>query len=197
MGDEEFSTVVPSVVAAALARDPPIGLREDFGGGGGAGGGCGGHSNNNPGGGVGDVAIDSLLDDMLGAICSPQSWIPDSFSEQCMSCEKGFGFMTRRHHCRHCGRLICKQCQREMQGITAWAEPPQLTQGGGGRGGDGDMYRSSVADFQGGGRSSMAGGGGRGGFDSSLADPVKVCRQCAAAHYRSTLHRPQQPKIGY
>ena len=60
----------------------------------------------------------------LQSICAPQSWIPDAFADNCMSCDKQFGFLTRRHHCRHCGRLICKPCQREMTGMTEWSCPP-------------------------------------------------------------------------
>ena len=27
-----------------------------------------------------------------------------------MDCAKGFGLKTRRHHCRKCGRVLCKAC---------------------------------------------------------------------------------------
>ncbi len=113
-----------------------------------------------------------------------------------MSCEKAFGFLTRRHHCRHCGRVICKQCQRDMQGMTAWAQADPLT---GAQAGDSDPRRSipNAIGF-GDGRllrrlSSAASGGGGGGARAGLydgrAETIKVCRQCASAHYRRTMRR--------
>jgi hypothetical protein len=196
--------VIPSAVAAQLAADPPLGLVDPAGGGtmvgevngvtvygGNTSGGTGGNSGFPEG-----LAIDSLLDDMLQSICAPQSWVPDHLFDNCMSCDKPFSFLTRRHHCRHCGRLVCKQCQREMQGMTAWA----VDSPGGGDGDEGGG-RFSIAPGGGGGgggRSSVSGGGflnrrqsqgNRSGYDDSIADIIKVCRQCAAAHYRATLRR--------
>ena len=37
-------------------------------------------------------------------------WVPDSASDKCMMCGKPFGTLTRRHHCRQCGRLLCGDC---------------------------------------------------------------------------------------
>jgi len=189
---EGVEATIPSAVAAQLAADPPMGL-VDVGGGGGVGevggvtvyGGGGAQHTGFPEG----IAIDSLLDDMLGSICAPQSWVPDNMFDACMSCDKPFGFLTRRHHCRHCGRLVCKQCQREMQGMTAWAssDPDAGTDQAG---------RFSVVDPNqgggGGGRNSIGGMLGRrtsvgNRYDDSIADTIKVCRQCAAAHYRATM----------
>ena len=88
--------------------------------------------------------------------------------ENCMSCDKTFGFLTRKHHCRHCGRLVCKQCQREMQGMTAWA----VADGEGG----GTDDRASIAPGSGGGRASIGGGGvmrrnsTNAKYDDSIAD---------------------------
>ncbi|XP_069691119.1 zinc finger FYVE domain-containing protein 21-like isoform X2 [Periplaneta americana] len=42
-------------------------------------------------------------------LCEPQ-WIPDSESTNCTECNAKFDFLTRRHHCRRCGRIYCGSC---------------------------------------------------------------------------------------
>ncbi|CAK4641044.1 hypothetical protein LEN26_017127 [Aphanomyces euteiches] len=38
-------------------------------------------------------------------------WVPNDFSDDCMDCGKTFGFpQPRRHHCRVCGKLFCRDC---------------------------------------------------------------------------------------
>lgn len=42
---------------------------------------------------------------------SPIDWDSNNASTSCILCEKTFGtFKNRRHHCRHCGRLVCEKC---------------------------------------------------------------------------------------
>jgi hypothetical protein len=48
-------------------------------------------------------------------------WVPDSASGACRLCEKEFSCWTRRHHCRHCGELLCADCSR-CQGRGARGE---------------------------------------------------------------------------
>ena len=31
----------------------------------------------------------------------------------CSTCSKGFNVLKRRHHCRHCGRVICGSCGKQ------------------------------------------------------------------------------------
>ena len=40
-------------------------------------------------------------------------YIPDDYSDRCQECDCKFTFTNRKHHCRRCGRLLCKSC-------TAW-----------------------------------------------------------------------------
>ena len=40
----------------------------------------------------------------------------------CGACSSGFGFLTRRHHCRQCGRIFCGRCSEQkwpVAGITS------------------------------------------------------------------------------
>nr|KAI8739629.1 FYVE; RhoGEF and PH domain-containing protein 5-like isoform X2 [Biomphalaria glabrata] len=37
-------------------------------------------------------------------------WIPDDAATMCMLCQSTFNMVRRRHHCRSCGKLICKSC---------------------------------------------------------------------------------------
>lgn len=41
-------------------------------------------------------------------------WQPDSARGNCSKCAAEFGLFNRRHHCRHCGLLMCKSCVPEM-----------------------------------------------------------------------------------
>jgi hypothetical protein len=37
-------------------------------------------------------------------------WILDEDIQSCMECQVEFNFLTRRHHCRACGNIICSNC---------------------------------------------------------------------------------------
>lgn len=39
-----------------------------------------------------------------------QMWTPDDAVSECHRCHVEFGWVTRRHHCRACGRIFCFQC---------------------------------------------------------------------------------------
>ncbi|XP_043553461.1 zinc finger FYVE domain-containing protein 21 isoform X3 [Chiloscyllium plagiosum] len=50
-----------------------------------------------------------------GAFNSPFSldepqWVPDKECPRCMQCEAKFDFLTRKHHCRRCGKCFCDKC---------------------------------------------------------------------------------------
>ncbi|XP_027021621.2 zinc finger FYVE domain-containing protein 21 isoform X1 [Tachysurus fulvidraco] len=50
-----------------------------------------------------------------GAFSSPFSldepqWVPDKECPRCMQCDTKFDFITRKHHCRRCGRCFCDKC---------------------------------------------------------------------------------------
>lgn len=37
-------------------------------------------------------------------------WEKDEDVSQCRECERRFNFITRRHHCRRCGKIFCDRC---------------------------------------------------------------------------------------
>ncbi|KAM9293873.1 zinc finger FYVE domain-containing protein 21 isoform 1-T1 [Gastrophryne carolinensis] len=37
-------------------------------------------------------------------------WVPDKECPRCMHCEAKFDFITRKHHCRRCGKCFCDKC---------------------------------------------------------------------------------------
>ncbi|KAH9492863.1 hypothetical protein Btru_024882 [Bulinus truncatus] len=37
-------------------------------------------------------------------------WVPDYVATKCMVCREKFNVVNRRHHCRSCGKLICRSC---------------------------------------------------------------------------------------
>eukprot|EP00039_Didymoeca_costata_P004481 m.73495 g.73495 ORF g.73495 m.73495 type:complete len:1321 (-) comp12422_c1_seq1:2220-6182(-) len=53
----------------------------------------------------------SLLNEPLGLSgVSVAVWQKDSDAEQCLYCNQPFTFRRRRHHCRHCGVVVCHEC---------------------------------------------------------------------------------------
>jgi len=46
------------------------------------------------------------------SVYSRPSWTPDEMTTQCTntSCKVSFDLFTRRHHCRHCGKIYCNKC---------------------------------------------------------------------------------------
>ena len=47
---------------------------------------------------------------MLARIAQPLPWLPDAMSDNCQVCGSAFTGSNRRHHCRHCGRIVCASC---------------------------------------------------------------------------------------
>ncbi|XP_059623013.1 zinc finger FYVE domain-containing protein 26 homolog [Phlebotomus argentipes] len=49
---------------------------------------------------------------------SKDEWIPDEAVTACMACKSTtFSMLRRRHHCRRCGRVVCKNCSGQRRRI--------------------------------------------------------------------------------
>lgn len=64
------------------------------------------------------------LDSLCGTYVMPReapdrcNWIRDEEATHCMCCKRSvFTMLTRRHHCRRCGRVICHSCSMKRMGI--------------------------------------------------------------------------------
>uniref|UniRef100_A0A8D8ZYZ5 Pleckstrin homology domain-containing family F member 2 n=1 Tax=Cacopsylla melanoneura TaxID=428564 RepID=A0A8D8ZYZ5_9HEMI len=52
-------------------------------------------------------------------------WIPDSEAPVCMHCKKtAFTVLSRRHHCRKCGAVVCGPCSNKRFLLTAQSSKP-------------------------------------------------------------------------
>ena len=61
----------------------------------------------------------SSLDSSFSAFQMPkeiptrEQWTPDGDTNHCMCCKRQkFSLLTRRHHCRRCGRVVCSSCSQ-------------------------------------------------------------------------------------
>jgi hypothetical protein len=57
--------------------------------------------------GVAEQAVRQLL-----LATKPPAWKPDAEAADCHICRAPFRFTLRRHHCRHCGEVVCDPCSR-------------------------------------------------------------------------------------
>jgi hypothetical protein len=39
-------------------------------------------------------------------------WMPDSTAAYCQKCKAAFSLISRRHHCRNCGAIVCDACSK-------------------------------------------------------------------------------------
>lgn len=64
------------------------------------------------------------LDSLCGTFVVPNEpvprteWIPDNEATHCMCCRRSaFTILSRRHHCRQCGRVVCHACSTHRRTI--------------------------------------------------------------------------------
>lgn len=62
----------------------------------------------------------SSLDSLCGTFMMPREppdrlgWVNDAEAANCMCCRRSvFTMLTRRHHCRRCGRVVCGSCSKK------------------------------------------------------------------------------------
>lgn len=65
---------------------------------------------------------------ILERIQYPPMPVPDSAFAACQRCKKGFTMLVRRHHCRHCGKLCCKECSLQSIALPSfgYAQPERV-----------------------------------------------------------------------
>ncbi|GAA5842477.1 hypothetical protein JCM9279_005395 [Rhodotorula babjevae] len=44
-------------------------------------------------------------------------WEPDEATNECRRCSKRFGLLTRKHHCRRCGLVVCASCSQHLDAL--------------------------------------------------------------------------------
>ncbi|XP_072163422.1 rabankyrin-5-like [Diadema setosum] len=66
------------------------------------------------------VATKQLLFRLLDMLSKEPAW---SESELCQECQVKFTIKTRKHHCRHCGRILCSKCSSKMVPIVKYDLP--------------------------------------------------------------------------
>jgi len=55
------------------------------------------------------LATNQLLFKLLDQLPQESPW---ATSELCQECGTKFGITMRKHHCRHCGRILCSNCSK-------------------------------------------------------------------------------------
>jgi hypothetical protein len=46
-----------------------------------------------------------------------ENWVDDTVANECARCEKQFHTFRRRHHCRACGKVFCRDCSNYFAGV--------------------------------------------------------------------------------
>jgi hypothetical protein len=86
----------------------------------------------------------------LAHLTGGAAWAPDRDARDCSLCGAAFGLVTRRHHCRACGQVVCAQCSG-ARALLGGAKPERvctrcvLGAGGGGGGGGGAEADAAAA----------------------------------------------------
>ncbi|KAH9093153.1 hypothetical protein Ae201684P_008813 [Aphanomyces euteiches] len=60
---------------------------------------------------------------LLLNVNTPPPWMADDGVQECLSCGEGFGMATRKHHCRHCGRIVCGKCSTNRIPLPKFDQP--------------------------------------------------------------------------
>lgn len=69
-------------------------------------------------------AVQSAGRQLLRA-CAKSDWVPDKDQDDCVACQRKFSLTRRRHHCRVCAKLVCKDCSRTRVQLVGAGTKPQ------------------------------------------------------------------------
>jgi hypothetical protein len=53
-------------------------------------------------------------------------WQKDEEAKQCCLCSVQFSLITRRHHCRKCGKVVCHKCSDQKEQCTGYANAERV-----------------------------------------------------------------------
>lgn len=65
------------------------------------------------------VATKQLLHRLLDQLSQQVPWTQ---TDMCQECGKNFSITVRKHHCRHCGRILCSKCSDQEVPIIKFGE---------------------------------------------------------------------------
>lgn len=63
----------------------------------------------------------SWKEDLLERIARRPHWVPNEFTEECRCCQKPFGVLRSKHHCRACGLVFCDVCTPHLLSLPKLA----------------------------------------------------------------------------
>ena len=64
------------------------------------------------------VATKQLMYKLLDILNKESPWVEAEF---CLECKNKFSITNRKHHCRHCGRVLCKKCSEKEISILKFS----------------------------------------------------------------------------
>lgn len=71
-----------------------------------------------------------LVDMIFEILCIQEKWTPNNDVIACSKCQKLFTLLSRKHHCRSCGRVFCNACSNYTLILKCkkWVDYPDIIQ---------------------------------------------------------------------
>lgn len=63
---------------------------------------------------VSEMKDKAKISDEMASGKLANDWTPDEVASKCNCCESQFSITKRRHHCRACGEVVCKNCSEHL-----------------------------------------------------------------------------------
>jgi len=63
-----------------------------------------------------EIALLAAHENVLSV--GPAAWRADDGCDECTLCRQEFTFMTRKHHCRACGEVVCDECSQHREYLS-------------------------------------------------------------------------------
>lgn len=55
-----------------------------------------------------------LAEELGNGRAMASDWTPDESASSCHCCQSNFSMTKRKHHCRSCGEVVCKNCSEHL-----------------------------------------------------------------------------------